>query len=1288
MKSKLIIFKTLFISLFFAGAVLSSASGYGQSYLGLNGGFEGTATIDNTVQTSAQAGKWTKNNASQTIADETSVVRSGGHSLSATNSTTTGRRIWSPLMSVSSTTSSVTLQFYRRTATITNNQQSMPGVGDGTTTGDLSSGTYSFPSAANTYEKVTYTRSSWTYTNIAAAIFTRMNGTAAGMVYIDDVAMYAGAVDVTAPGAPTAGSPTVAVTSPTSLTVSWAAPGTGTDNGGYLVVKGTSDPSTAPNVNGIYAVNNTVAAGMTVAYQGTNTSFVDGSLTTGTTYYYRIYTYDKAYNYSSALTGNGTPIASGTPTINVGTIAGFGNQTVNTTSGEKSYSITGTDLTNNVIIKPPVGFWISTTSGSGFITYPDSITLTPVGNSVSGTIYVKFKPVAVTAYSGNITHTSTGATSQNVACSGTGTAVGNPLTFTAVTGGPAQINLTATANANSDNIVVAYNATGTFSPPVDGVAAGNAGDAFAGGTIWYKGAASSLTNHTGLAGGQTVYYKTYSMDAYSFYSSGMTAYATTLKGEPTNYPISFSAVQGTPSYSDIQLSWTDATGGTVPDGYLVKGSSVGYSSIADPVDGVTEPNGTLVENVVAGTGSHNFTSLSSSTPYYFKIFPYTNTGTNINYKFDGVVPEATATTTVRPWIEDFEVGKKAGFAISTDTTSMGIWTMDEALVGNLAADHKNGTWAVRMRNSNGSIYMNFDKANGAGTVTVYHAKYGTDGNSTWKLQKSTDGGANWIDMGSTITTSTITLTPQTFSINQPGNVRFKIVHISGGSANRLNIDDITITDFTDPVITNSITTGNWSDASTWDNGIPGDATNVVIAPGTTVTLNVSDSCNNLNIAPAAAFIINSGKRIGVTQKFTIKSDATGTGSLIDQNTSSAINGAVDIERFVHPVRWTFISSPVTNAVSNIFLHAWLKDYNEHTCLWNNPSTLTTTPLTTGKGFALWDSTTNGKTFVYSGVPNMGDITPTILADTGFKLVGNPYTSAVSWNDAGWIKTQIGATIYTWDGSNYATWNGSTGNLISGIIPSGQAFFVYSSGTTPVLTIPKSARVNSTQAFYKSTLSDLLVLTANGNGYSDQTFINFNMNATSGFDQQFDGFKLWGIDEAPQLYSYNAGQSYSINVLPAINPPLTVSVGFFAGVSGNYSITASELGSFDQNIPITLEDLKTSQITDLRQNPVYNFTASNTDDHNRFLVHFGRSTTGIDNPVKNDVMIYSSAGNIYINSNGTEGNVYIYDMLGRELASEKLKASALNNFKISHTGYYLVKVVTPKNVSVKKVLCTI
>ncbi|MCF8241182.1 MAG: hypothetical protein K9J16_07330, partial [Melioribacteraceae bacterium] len=130
-----------------------------------------------------------------------------------------------------------------------------------------------------------------------------------------------------------------------------------------------------------------------------------------------------------------------------------------------------------------------------------------------------------------------------------------------------------------------------------------------------------------------------------------------LKPEPTNHVTNFSAVQGTPIHSSLDLSWTDAAGGTVPDGYLIKGSDVGYGSITDPVDGTAEADGGLVLNIAQGISTATFSGLNSETTYYFMIYPYTNTGDVIDYKTDGTVPSNDVATGAAPslpnaWINE------------------------------------------------------------------------------------------------------------------------------------------------------------------------------------------------------------------------------------------------------------------------------------------------------------------------------------------------------------------------------------------------------------------------------------------------------------------------------------------------------------------------------------------------------------------------------------------------------------------------------------------------------------
>ncbi len=113
------------------------------------------------------------------------------------------------------------------------------------------------------------------------------------------------------------------------------------------------------------------------------------------------------------------------------------------------------------------------------------------------------------------------------------------------------------------------------------------------------------------------------------YGSVVTFY--TLATEPTNHPTSFSAIAN--SSSQITITWTDATGGQLPDAYLVK-ATVDPSTPTTPVDGTAEVDAALVKNITQGTQNAIFTGLNSTTTYNLSIWPYTNSEASIDYKIE------------------------------------------------------------------------------------------------------------------------------------------------------------------------------------------------------------------------------------------------------------------------------------------------------------------------------------------------------------------------------------------------------------------------------------------------------------------------------------------------------------------------------------------------------------------------------------------------------------------------------------------------------------------------------
>jgi len=119
------------------------------------------------------------------------------------------------------------------------------------------------------------------------------------------------------------------------------------------------------------------------------------------------------------------------PTINpsTGTLAGFIYTVGSGPSGVQTFTIGAINLIANLTLAPPANFEISTTIGSGYVTSPSTLSLTPTGGTVSTTtIYARMKSGlnAASYGSSNIVMSSTGAISPNVSLSGQVIAVGSP----------------------------------------------------------------------------------------------------------------------------------------------------------------------------------------------------------------------------------------------------------------------------------------------------------------------------------------------------------------------------------------------------------------------------------------------------------------------------------------------------------------------------------------------------------------------------------------------------------------------------------------------------------------------------------------------------------------------------------------------------------------------------------------------------------------------------------------------------------------------------------------------
>ncbi|MDO7874271.1 choice-of-anchor D domain-containing protein [Hymenobacter sp. ASUV-10] len=327
-----------------------------------------------------------------------------------------------------------------------------------------------------------------------------------------------------------------------------------------------------------------------------------------------------------------------------------------------------------------------------------------------------------------------------------------------------------------------------------------------------------------------------------------------------------------------------------------------YSTTITGTDFGTAPtvnfNGaSLTPSFVNGAG----TSLTVALPVPAAGTTYPVTVTTAS----GTSNALTLTVTAPPagFFEPFEADSKTSYTTGTVTLATGQYNFVDALLGTSTDDRKNNTRSARLQA--GSVTMSFDKANGAGTITLQAANFGTDTGGRLVVSVSTDGGATFTAYASAQTTLTSTLATYTFTANVPGSIRVRLSNPTGSGSTRINIDDLQITDYSGPacvaptsVAANSITgtsasvsfTGDASATSytataTPTTGSPVTATGTTspisltgLTAGTTYSLTVTSTCSGGGSATSTPAVSFSTPAAPVNPQIAISQGGTGYAS--------------------------------------------------------------------------------------------------------------------------------------------------------------------------------------------------------------------------------------------------------------------------------------------------------------------------------------------------------------------------------------------------------------------------
>jgi hypothetical protein len=309
---------------------------------------------------------------------------------------------------------------------------------------------------------------------------------------------------------------------------------------------------------------------------------------------------------------------------------------------------------------------------------------------------------------------------------------------------------------------------------------------------------------------------------------------------------------------------------------------------------------------------------------------------------------------------------------------------------------------------------------------------------------------------------------------------------------------------------------------------------------------------------------------------------------------------------------------------------------------------------------------------FKGLLNAADHSFSNLSFTslGWNLVGNPYPCDYDVKGIAALTAtgdNVDNTIYFNHDGGYTFYNvelgaGSTG--YSNIVAPMQGFFVHVTATGTSLDLPASSKsgsvagpVRSKKSLSVSTPVKKIKLVLNNGVVPDETIVCLVDNATTGFDSDYDAYKLFGSGAAtPSIYTEGSAVKYALNSVPGpASDPVIIPVTVVLKTAGTYNINISEFENLE-GMNVVLKH--GTEETTLSKDASYSFTAAAGTLTDFQLVIGGINTPTAVEPVTSGTLkTWYSKDYLYISFPGEsysdKSSMIIYDLNGKPVYSNNL-----------------------------------
>jgi hypothetical protein len=223
--------------------------------------------------------------------------------------------------------------------------------------------------------------------------------------------------------------------------------------------------------------------------------------------------------------------------------------------------------------------------------------------------------------------------------------------------------------------------------------------------------------------------------------------------------------------------------------------------------------------------------------------------------------------------------------------------------------------------------------------------------------------------------------------------------------------------------------------------------------------------------------------------------------------------------------------------------------------------------------------------------------------------------------------------------------------------------------------------------------NILRLNVSNGLVNDETIVRIVDQSTNHFDGLYDAYKMMNGDNVASFYSIYNNDKYSINSIPQSYFKDVIPLALKVGQSGDYTITAENIESFEYGTEVYLIDSLLNKKIDFAMESSYTFNMIKGDLTPRFYLNFTYMPMVTSAKGKEEGYIDISGIEKTINVEfakieSANAEILISDSKGQIVSQETFDTSAGAYTKIANelpAGMYIVRVVVGGLIKVQKLI---